>query len=106
MLKAMLIISSLSGAGGDLKVPMPSMKECLETRKIIEKQDSNLSTICIPSVDDTDKVREFFSIFMDMFQEIKREEALDEFDRLEQRDERCKVCQTECSNSSSIRNSK
>ena len=104
MLKAMLIISSLSGAGGDLKVPMPSMEECLNSRKAIEKQDPSLSTICIPAWDEKDRVREFFQLFENMIKEMKREN--DEFDRLEQRDERCKVCQTECSNSSSIRNSK
>ena len=38
MLKAVLIISALSGVGDDHKVPMETMEECLDARAVIEKQ--------------------------------------------------------------------
>ena len=41
MFKAALIIGALSGVGGDHKVPMETMEECLNSRKAIEKQDTS-----------------------------------------------------------------
>ena len=70
MFKAALIIGALSGVGGDHKVPMETMEECLNSRKAIEKQDPSLSTICIPAWDEKDRVREFFQLFENMRQTV------------------------------------
>ena len=101
MLKAMLIISSL-GAGSDYNIPMPSMEDCLAARIEIQKQDDSLKTLCIPSVDETAKVQEFFDIFMGMIQELKREGEPDGIDRFEQCDRQWDQC-NEQSHSESIR---
>ena len=102
MLKAMLIISSLGG-GNDLTVKMPTMEDCLAARIEIQKQDDSLKTLCIPSVNETAKVQEFFDIFMDMIQELKREGESDGIDRFEQCDRQWDKC-NEQSHSESIRN--
>ena len=98
----MLIISSLGG-GNDLTVKMPTMEDCLAARIEIQKQDDSLKTLCIPSVDETAKVQEFFDIFMDMIQELKREGEPDGIDRFEQCDRQWDKC-NEQSHSESIRN--
>ena len=98
----MLIISSLGG-GNDLTVKMPTMEDCLAARIEIQKQDDSLKTLCIPSVDETAKVQEFFDIFMDMIQELKREGESDGIDRFEQCDRQWDKC-NEQSHSESIRN--
>ena len=98
----MLIISSL-GAGSDFNIPMPSMEDCLAARTEIQKQDDSLKTLCIPSVDETAKVQEFFDIFMGMIQELKREGEPDGIDRFEQCDRQWDKC-NEQSHSESIRN--
>ena len=102
MLKAMLIISSLGG-GNDFTVEMPTMEDCLAARIEIQKQDDSLKTLCIPSVDETAKVQEFFDIFMGMIQELKREGEPDGIDRFEQCDRQWDQC-NEQSHSESIRN--
>ena len=114
MLKAMLIISSLGG-GSDFNIPMPTMEDCLAARIEIQKQDDSLKTLCIPSVDETAKVQEFFDLFMDMIQELKREGERpflnrglkregesDGIDRFEQCDRQWDQC-NEQSHSESIR---
>ena len=101
MLKAMLIISSLGG-GNDFTVEMPTMEDCLAARIEIQKQDDSLKTLCIPSVDETAKVQEFFDIFMGMIQKLKREGESDGIDRFEQCDRQWDKC-NEQSHSESIR---
>ena len=101
MLKAILIISSLGG-GNDFTVEMPTMEDCLAARIEIQKQDDSLKTLCIPSVDETAKVQEFFDIFMGMIQELKREGEPDGIDRFEQCDRQWDQC-NEQSHSESIR---
>ena len=102
MLKAMLIIGALSGVGGDHKIPMETMEECLDARVAIEKQDSYISTICIPAVDERDKIEEFFELFRNMINEMKRDEVSNEFDRLEQCDRRHDKCITDKQSFNSI----
>ena len=70
MLKAMLIVTALAG-GGDYTAEMSSMKECLDARETIAKQDSNVKTLCVPMSDETAKMKEFFNIFLDMIDQIK-----------------------------------
>ena len=99
MLKAMLIISSLGG-GNDLTVKMPTMEDCLAARIEIQKQDDSLKTLCIPSVDETAKVQEFFDIFMGMIQKLKREGEADGIDRFEQCDRQWDKCNEQSHNES------
>ena len=70
MLKAMLIVTALAG-GGDYTAEMSSMKECLDARETIAKQDPNVKTLCVPMSDETAKMKEFFNIFLDMIDQIK-----------------------------------
>ena len=82
MLKAMLIVTALAG-GGDYTAEMSSMKECLDARETIAKQDSNVKTLCVPMSDETAKMKEFFNIFLDMIDQIKlmeKEENSSHFD--------------------------
>ena len=99
MLKAILIISSLGG-GNDFTVEMPTMEDCLAARIEIQKQDDSLKTLCIPSVDETAKVQEFFDIFMGMIQKLKREGESDGIDRFEQCDRQWDKCNEQSHNES------
>ena len=101
MFKAALIIGALSGVGGDHKVPMETMEECLNSRKAIEKQDPSLSTLCIPAWAEKDRVREFFQRYENMIKEMKREN--DEFDRLEQCDRQWDKCNEQSDRGSVLR---
>ena len=92
MLKAVLIIGALSGVGGDHRVPMETMEECLNARVAIEKQDPYVSTICIPAVDETDKIKEFFGLFMGMMNKMDQQGESNEFNRLEQCDRKYDSC--------------
>ena len=69
MLKAMLIISALSGVGSDHKIPFETMEECLDARTVVEKQEAYIATLCIPYdpiVDERNRVEEFFSLFKEI----------------------------------------
>ena len=101
MLKAVLIIGALSGVGGDHRVPMETMEECLNVKQSIEKQDPYISTLCIPAWDEKDKVREFFQLFQNLIKEMKREN--DEFDRLEQCDRQWYKCNEQSDRGSVLR---
>ena len=101
MLKAVLIIGALSGVGGDHRVPMETMEECLNARKVVEKQDPYISTLCIPAWDEGDKVRKFFQLFENMIKGMKRDQ--NEFDRLEQCDRQWDQCNKQSDRSSVLR---
>ena len=70
-MKALLIVSALSGMGGNYEVEMPSMKACLDARTAITEQDSSAKTLCVPAVAETDKMEKFFSIFMNLVERMK-----------------------------------
>ena len=72
MLKALLIVTSLAG-GHEHSVEMPTMEECLATRTVIEEQDADIKTLCIPMEDESQKMEEFFYMFLDMMQQLKQE---------------------------------
>ena len=74
MLKAMLIVTALGG-GADYTTEMPSMNECLDARVAISEQNSDVKTLCVPMIDETVKVQEFFDIFMDMIDQIREYES-------------------------------
>ena len=71
MMKAMLIVSALGGGMGSYEVEMPSMNECLEARVAIMEQDKGAKTLCVPTVSQTNKMQEFFQIFMGIVSRMK-----------------------------------
>ena len=89
MIKALLIVSALSG-GADYTTEMPSMKSCLEARTAITKQDPTIKSLCVPKTDDKAEIKEFFGMFMDIIDQIREKEALDRFTREENRT--CPLC--------------
>jgi len=74
MLKAILLITVL-GVDGDYTVEMPSMEECLDARVTIAEQNPTVKTLCIPMADDTAKMQELFTIFMNMIDQIREKES-------------------------------
>ena len=89
MIKALLIVSALSG-GADYTTEMPSMKSCLVARTAITKQDPTIKSLCVPKTDDKAEIKEFFGMFMDIIDQIREKEALDRFTREENRT--CPLC--------------
>ena len=53
-MKALLIVSALSGMNGSYEVEMPSFKACLDARVAIMEQDKSAKTLCVPAVAETD----------------------------------------------------
>jgi hypothetical protein len=74
MMKALLIVSAISGGMGGYEVEMPSMDECLEARVAIMKQDKDAKTLCVPAVSETDKMEKFFGIFMGIVERMREME--------------------------------
>ena len=76
MMKALLIVTALAGQG-DYTVEMPSMKACQDARTEITKQDTDAAyrTLCVPQADETEKMRSFFLIFMDMVATLREMEV-------------------------------
>ena len=74
-MKALLIVSALSGMGGDYEVEMPTMKDCLNARTAIMEQDKSAKSICVPFVEETDKMEKFFSVFMSLVTKMKELES-------------------------------
>ena len=83
MLKALLIVTSLAG-GHEHSVEMPTMVECLQARTLIAEQDSDVKTLCIPVADESQKMEEFFYLFLDMMEKLKQEESNDEWRKPEE----------------------
>ena len=73
MIKAMLIVMSVGGAG-NYSVEMPTMEQCLEARKVIASQDMAIRTLCVPKESDTVKIEKFLSMFSNMIKEMKKME--------------------------------
>ena len=82
-MKALLIVSALSGMNGSYEVEMPSFKACLDARGAIMEQDKTAKTLCVPAVAETDKMEKFFTIFMNLVERMKmlEMEAADELGR-------------------------
>ena len=74
MMKALLIVSAISGGMGGYEVEMPSMDECLEARVAIMEQDKDAKTLCVPAVAEADKMEQFFSVFMNIVERMREME--------------------------------
>ena len=64
MLKAMMIITMVSGATYEVK--LPTMEQCMSQRSPVESQNDVASTACIPRTEDR-APSELLPQFMDMF---------------------------------------
>ena len=73
-MKALLLVSALSGDMGGYEVEMPSMTECLDARVVIMEQDKDAKTLCVPAVAETDKMEKFFGIFMSIVERMREME--------------------------------
>lgn len=82
MIKALLIVTALSG-GVDYTTEMPSMESCLKARDAITMQDASIKTLCVPREDESQKIQNFFTIFMNMIDQLKEYEEIDRLNREE-----------------------
>ena len=80
LIKAMLIVASLG-----INTEMPDMDSCLKARAAISAQDSSIKSLCIPKADETSKMKEMFSIFLNMIDTIKEYEEIDRLNDAENR---------------------
>ena len=72
MIKALLVIMTMTGS--EYNVNMPDMKTCMEQARIVSSQGVEVEALCIPKADDTAKVKEIFSLFGNMIQEMQTNE--------------------------------
>lgn len=80
LIKAMLIVASLG-----INTEMPDMDSCLKARAAISAQDSSIKSLCIPKTDEVSKMKEMFSIFLNMIDQIKEYEEIDRLNDAENR---------------------
>tara|TARA_B100000427_G_C15194803_1_gene457603 strand:- start:53 stop:337 length:285 start_codon:yes stop_codon:yes gene_type:complete len=92
MMKALLIVSALGGGIGSYEVEMPSMKECLNARVAIMEQDKGAKTLCVPTVSQTNKMQEFFQIFMGIVSRMKELENERDLQGVGSSDWQCEDC--------------
>ena len=71
MMKALLIVSALSGMSGEYEVEMPTMNACLNARITIMEQDTSAKSICVPFAGETEKMERFFNVFMSLVTRMK-----------------------------------
>ena len=64
MIKALMVITMVSGATYEVK--LPTMEQCMSQRSPVESQNDVASTACIPRTEDRVSP-ELLSQFMDMF---------------------------------------
>ena len=73
MIKALLVVMTMTGS--EYNVNMPDMKTCMEQAKIVSSQGmAAAETLCIPRADESARVREIFSLFGNMIQEMQTNE--------------------------------
>ena len=71
MIKALLVIMTMTGS--EYNVNMPDMKTCMEQARIVSSQGVEVEALCIPRADESARVRQFFSLFGSMIQEMQEE---------------------------------
>ena len=75
MLKAMMIITMVSGATYEVK--LPTMEQCMSQRSPVESQNDVASTACIPRTENR-VPSELLSQFMDMFFMLEEQRKFDD----------------------------
>ena len=76
MLKAMMIITMVSGATYEVK--LPSMEQCMAQKAPVESQNDVASAACLPQTDDR-MPAEIFSQFMDVFMMLNNRESCGDY---------------------------
>ena len=71
-MKALLVVMTMTGS--EYNVNMPDMQTCMEQARIVSSQGVEVEALCIPKADDTAKVKEIFSLFGNMIQEMQTNE--------------------------------
>ena len=74
MLKALMVITMVSGATYEVK--LPSMEQCMAERTPVEVQGDVASTACVPRTEDM-LPSELLSQFMDMFMMMEEQRQWD-----------------------------
>ena len=74
MIKALLIVTAMSNGGFDYKTEMPSMESCMEARTVVEKQNSEVKTLCVPynRVSPEKEIRGVFDLFFDLIERVEK----------------------------------
>ena len=76
MLKALMIITMVSGATYEVK--LPSMEQCMAQKAPVESQNDVASAACLPRIDDR-MPAEIFSQFMDTFMMLNNREPCGDY---------------------------
>ena len=72
MMKALLVVMTMTGS--EYNVNMPNMETCMEQARVVSSQGmAAAETLCIPRADESARVRQFFSLFGSMIQEMQEE---------------------------------
>ena len=71
MMKALLVVMTMTGS--EYNVNMPDMETCMEQARVVSSQGA-AETLCIPRADESARVRQFFSLFGNMIQEMQTNE--------------------------------
>ena len=71
MMKALLVVMTMTGS--EYNVNMPNMETCMEQARVVSSQGA-AETLCIPRADESARVREIFSLFGNMIQEMQTNE--------------------------------
>ena len=73
MMKALLVVMTMTGS--EYNVNMPDMETCMEQARVVSSQGiAAAETLCIPRSDESARVREIFSLFGNMIQEMQTNE--------------------------------
>ena len=77
MIKALLIVTAMSSGGFEYKTEMPSMESCMEARTLVQKQNAEVSTLCVPynngQSDDPEKeIRGVFDLFFNLIERVEQ----------------------------------
>ena len=75
MIKALMVITMVTGATYEVK--LPTMEQCLAERAPVESQNDVASTACIPRTEDR-VPSELLSQFMDMFFMLEEQRKFDD----------------------------
>tara|TARA_Y100000593_G_C4280948_1_gene322739 strand:- start:1130 stop:1423 length:294 start_codon:yes stop_codon:yes gene_type:complete len=75
MLKALMIVSALSG---DYQIPMENMDACFKAKVEVVKQDKDVKVLCIPRADkhqeSHQKMENMFNFFMGFVSRLQQEQ--------------------------------
>lgn len=76
MMKALLVVVTMTGS--EYNVNMPDMETCMEQARVVSSQGiAAAETLCIPRADESARVREVFTLFGNLIQQMQ-EESKDE----------------------------